>query len=164
MSRKSSEAERERRREVVARLLVRGLSERAITAALAEHGFVSPTGRPWGRTSVQRDIEAVRQQWRAAATADIAVHVEGQLATLREVQREAWKNGDGDLVLKAHDRMAKLLGTDAAQKVEVSGGMTIALESLASAADRLDRAFGLGDDDGPESTSAIGCAGKIPPF
>jgi DNA-binding transcriptional MerR regulator len=108
------------RREVVARLRIRGMSVRAIAEALATNDppFVGTDGNPLSKTTVANDLVALREQWRTEAAATIADHQAEQLATLREVQREAWKKQDLDTVLKSHDRIAKLLGSDAPERHE----------------------------------------------
>jgi DNA-binding transcriptional MerR regulator len=110
----------ERRREIVARLRVRGLSHRAIAAHLAtfDPPFLNARGQPVGKNAVAEDCKILLERWRTEAAATIADHQAEQLATLREVQREAWKKQDLDTVLKSHDRIAKLLGSDAPERHE----------------------------------------------
>ena len=110
----------EHRREAVARLRLRGMSERTIADALPKMGVINPeTDRPWGRTTIQRDLEAVSAEWRKNTQRDIAEHQAAQLATLNEVQAQAWTEKNLELVLKAHDRIAKLLGTNAPDNIQV---------------------------------------------
>jgi len=108
----------EKRREAVAHLRVRGLSTRAIAAALAECDppFVRADGRPHSHTTIANDVIEIVARWRENAQRDIAEHQAEQLAVLAEVQREGWRKTDLDLVLRAHDRIARLLGTDAPEK------------------------------------------------
>jgi len=48
---------------------------------------------------------------------ELRIHVARQLAEISEVKREAWREPDLDVVLRAHDREAKLLGTHESDKV-----------------------------------------------
>jgi len=108
------------RREAVARLRIRGMSLRAIPEALAANDppFTTADGKPLSKSTIGTDVIALLEQWRTEAAATIADHQAEQLATLREVQREAWKKQDLDTVLKSHDRIAKLLGSDAPDRHE----------------------------------------------
>jgi hypothetical protein len=45
-----------------------------------------------------------------------------ELDRLQELQKEAWDEGDRDLVLRCMKRRASLLGLDAPEKLEHSGG------------------------------------------
>lgn len=128
----------ERRREAVARLRVRGLSVRSIAQALAtlDPPIINDDGKPYGKSTIQADIDALREQWREDSGRAIAEHHAEQLAQLREVQREAWRDKDLDLVLKTHDRIARILGTDAPSKQEVAfAGIDATL--IAAATERL---------------------------
>ena len=108
----------EKRREAVARLRLRGLTTRAIAAALVAHDppFVNDDGKPYSKNTISKDIAVVVARWRENAQRDIAEHQAEQLAVLAEVQREGWRKTDLDIVLRAHDRIARLLGTDAPEK------------------------------------------------
>ena len=132
-----------RRREAVARLRLRGLSIRAIAAALPslDPPIVNPkTHKPWSKSEIHEDLQTMSAEWRADAARDIAEHQAEQLATLREVQREAWRDKNHDLVLKAHDRIAKILGSNAPerQSVSISGFDD---QTVAAAMDKLDKAL-----------------------
>ena len=78
-----------------------------------EVGVTAPT--------VCQDLKAIREEWRQSAQRDIGEHMNEQYEMLREAQHEAWKQGDIDLVLKSHDRIAKLLGTNAPERREYKG-------------------------------------------
>lgn len=128
----------ERRREAVARLRVRGLSVRSIAQALAtlDPPIINEDGKPYGKSTIQADIDALREQWREDSGRAIAEHHAEQLAQLREVQREAWRDKDLDLVLKTHDRIARILGTDAPTKQEVAVS-SIDPQTVAAAIERV---------------------------
>ena len=113
----------EKRREAVSRLRLRGLTIRAIVKALGEgeHAILSESGKPYGRSVIHSDLKALTKEWHKNAASDIAGHQAKQLAVLEEIQREAWKAKKWELVLRTHDRIAKLLGTNAPEKTELSG-------------------------------------------
>lgn len=110
----SSQSIIENRRATVARLRLRGLTQREIVAALAQQGQDFSLG------TVNRDLQVIGEQWRQDARADIAELRARQFAELREVRRIAWKAGQLDTVLKSLAQEAKLLGSDAPTKVDVS--------------------------------------------
>lgn len=117
----------ERRRECVARLRLQGFTERQIKDALPNltPPVVNPqTGRGWSRTAIRADLAAVRAEWHANATRDIAQHQAEQLALLGEVQSQAWREKNLELVLKTHDRIAKLIGSNAPDRVQVDAHLS----------------------------------------
>ena len=106
----------EKRREIVAYWRLRRKSIRQIADILTKEGEF-----PAGRTTIMRDLEAIRAEWKANHQRDIAEHQSSQLARLEEVQREAWKEENYSLVLQAHDRITRLLGSDAPKRTELTG-------------------------------------------
>ena len=104
----------EQRRTIVARLRLRGLTQREIVAALAKQG------QPVSLGTIHSDLKAISQDWRAAAQADLAELRSRQFAELAEVRRIAWQQGQLDTVLKSLSQEAKLIGADAAQQLAVS--------------------------------------------
>ena len=109
----------DQRRTVVMRLRIRGLTQREIVEALAKTEMRNPSGKPWGLTTVNRDIAAVRSDWRAEAREVYGEHVARMLAEYREVRREGWREKDFGLVLKACQMECKLLGLDKPDKLIV---------------------------------------------
>jgi len=99
------------RRERVAKLRVMGKSQRAIAAIIGVDV-----------ATINHDLRAIEDQWRANATATIAEHRANQLATAEAVKQAAWKNGDDPdlkIVLDANAQGMKLIGTEAAQTLNV---------------------------------------------
>lgn len=94
------------------------------------------TKKPYVQATVVNDIQFLLGEWRADAAREIAEHQAEQMASLREVQREAWREKDFDLVLKAHDRIARILGTDAPTKQEVAIS-TLDPQTVAAAIERV---------------------------
>ena len=80
----------------------------------------------------------------------IAEHHAEQLAQLREVQREAWRDKDFDLVLKAHDRIARILGTDAPTKQEVAVS-SLDPQTVAAAIERVTKIIEKAEAKGAKS-------------
>ena len=112
------------RRERVAQLHVRGLTQREIQQALpmGENPMVNPkTGKPFDLAQINRDLKELNKRWLANADLPIAQHRAQHLAALEELRRAAWAKSKLDTVLRALEREAKMLGMDAPQVHEVSG-------------------------------------------
>lgn len=120
------------RREFVAQLALRGFSVRTIAEKMAlpmrlPSGETRPpilnpqTGKPFSKSVIANDLEAMRREWRKKREEHIEEHQAELLAKYREVERQAWKKGDYDLVLRALDHIAKLLGANAPVRREISG-------------------------------------------
>lgn len=141
-----------RRREMVARLALRGLSVRNITRAL-EHvdpPIVNPrTGKPFGKSVVSDDLQFLKGEWQEEASREIGTMMAEQYAMLREVQKEAWNRNDLDLVMKAHDRIAAITGTNQPSKHRHTFDIDPALLERAEARlARIEAAKGSGESDG----------------
>lgn len=113
------QAAMDQRRTMVARLRLRGLTQREVVEALEKTKLRNPGGKPWSLATVNRDIAAVRSGWRAEAREAYGKHVARMLAEYREVRREAWREGDHDLVLKTCQMECKLLGLDQPDRLVV---------------------------------------------
>lgn len=109
----------DQRRILVARLLLRGLTQREIELALAKRILNPDTNKPWSIATVNRDIKEIRAEWHAQYAKSYDSHVSGMLAEIKEVRREAWSREDFDLVLKCCDRECKLLGLDQPDKLAI---------------------------------------------
>src|SRR4051812_2467045 len=98
------------RREMVAQLRLRGLSERAIAKMMAESkegAYLNPeTGEPWSSSTIHLDIVALEKDWRENALRDITSIKGEHLAELVEVKRAGWAAKDLDVVLKALKQVA----------------------------------------------------------
>ncbi len=112
----------EARRERVAQLRLRGLTMREIMAALESQGMVNPeTGKSFGLGTLSKDYGELDKQWRANAARSTDEHKSEQLAEIAEVKRSAWASKKPDVVLRAMQLEAKILGTEAPVKAEVFG-------------------------------------------
>lgn len=119
------------RRQLVARLRLRGASQRDIVDALPKQTMNGSTGLPWSAGTIHYDIKAIEEAWQKSAQIDIAQHKSNVLAELAEVKRQAWGISDIGLVLKAIAQERALLGLDAATKTDiVSGGAPIKIETI----------------------------------
>lgn len=109
------------RREMVAQFRLRGMTLREISEQLAKKGIVNPSSKErYSDVTIMNDLEALKQEWRTNAEADISEHQARQVAEVAEIKRAAWKAQDPELALKALDREMKILGT-----MKQSGGVTI---------------------------------------
>lgn len=109
----------EERRTHVSRLRLRGYTQWEIVKALPKMGVLNSKGEPWSIATINRDIKAVRQEWRNQYAKTFDEHVSNVLAEIKEVRREAWCTQDYELVLKCCDRECKLLGLDKPGKLIV---------------------------------------------
>jgi hypothetical protein len=106
---------------------------RQIAIKLEEKGIVNPeTKARYDVVTIKKDIDALRREWRREAKIKTEVHMARQLAELAEVKREAWKDGDLDIVLKALTTEMKLLGTGAPDKVEIDWRKELEREGLSA--------------------------------
>lgn len=129
LNRSNQQAHIDRRRRWVARLRLRGMTQREIVDRLlrvVEEGYPTGirnprTGKPYALGTINSDLKAVGKRWREAATQDIAAHKARQMAELAEVRRAAWAKGHLTSVLKALLQEAKLLGLNEPEEVRGSG-------------------------------------------
>ena len=88
------------------------------------------------KTQVQRDIEKELQAAAEERKKIAGLIIDLELTKLDELEQEAWKHiAAGELsaidrCLRIMERRAKLLGLDAAEKVEHSGDLVINLRSV----------------------------------
>lgn len=112
------------RRELVARLRIRGLSQREIVDALAKGAPDRPallnpqTGEAWTLGTINSDCKALDALWLERSYETIAEHKARVLASLREVERAAWTAKDINGVLRALKQECDLLGLDAPRQYE----------------------------------------------
>jgi len=113
----------ELRRERVARLLLRNLTQREIVLALAEdenYRVLNPqTGAPFSLGTINKDIQTLKQVWQTRAFRTYDEYLSENLAKLDEVERQAWATGNLPVVLAVIEKRSRLIGLDAPQKVEV---------------------------------------------
>jgi hypothetical protein len=119
----------------IERLVLQGKFQAEIAELLSKE-------RPYrlSRSMVQNDIERLKGIWTKAAVESFGLAQARALKKLELVEREAWMlhektkadgNADGlKKVLEVHDRVARLLGLDAAERLEMSGpaGAPIVIE------------------------------------
>lgn len=105
---------------MVSRLLLRGLTQREIQDALSQDPkMLNGRGQPWSLATVNRDVKAVKLAWQRQYATDYQHHAARMLSEYREVRREAWRQGDLDLVMKCCQMECKLLGLDEPEKLAI---------------------------------------------
>jgi len=117
------------RRQTVARLRLRGLTQRDIMDALNQqairdalaNGIPANQAEQWSLGTINRDIKAIEAEWVRQAVRDTGEHKARVLAELDEVLREAWKVNDLKHILSVLAQVRALLGLDAPAKQEISG-------------------------------------------
>lgn len=123
----------EARRELVAELAARRLTQRAIVRALNKNvdnarragklppgGSYNPvTNNYWCLATINKDLQAIRKKWHENAQASIEKMREQQLAEISAVIRAAWSNNDLRTVLSALKLQAELFGLDAPLRINI---------------------------------------------
>jgi DNA-binding transcriptional MocR family regulator len=158
--RAAAAAERERRRQQVVAGLLAGLSIREMAKGLGV-----------SHSTIAEDIEIVRAEWREARVASYDDLVTQEAARLDKLQSRFWQSTlDGDpqaaaVVLRCMDRRARLLGLDAAQKLQVDAAVDVRGAILTSPEWQELRALILGAlADHPQARIAVVEAiGALPP-
>ena len=118
------------RRELVAELLLRKLTQREIVQALAQRGFYNPeTGQAYTIGTINTDIKWLKREWRKQATETMEEHTAQIFAELQQVKRVAWAKGELAHVLKAINAERDMLGLIGTRKVDatLTGDLSIAL-------------------------------------
>jgi len=112
----SHAAEVMRRRENVARLRLRGFTQREIMALLAKLPD-GPITASLG--TVNGDLKVLMAGWRVRAAELIDERKARQLAEIDEARRRAWADGDLMALARFIDLETKIFGTAAPTRVEV---------------------------------------------
>jgi hypothetical protein len=142
---------REQRRQKVAQILVRRprVTVRQIRRALAKSGHTNPkTGEPWSIGTVQSDIEVVREEAREQMRENADEWRAKELDKLRQLEQDAWGEGNHKLVLRCMKRRADLLGLDEPDQIEHEGELGLESNTLDEVMKSLtDRAARLGAEE-----------------
>ena len=107
------------RRELIARLRVRGMTLREISAMVFEAGYTNKEGYALSHTTIMNDIKVLRRQWINNAAISMDERRAIQLEEIQHLKRKAWSDQDGSLALRAIETEMKLTGTIAAQKIQI---------------------------------------------
>ena len=98
------------RRALVARLRLRGLTQRQIVVTLAEREIVNPAdGTPWSLSTINGDCKALEKEWTQAANESIDDWKTKLLMELEEVKRAGYERGQLAQVNRAIESQAKIL-------------------------------------------------------
>jgi hypothetical protein len=110
----------ERRREAVGRYLVKGLTQREIVDALAKEDIKNPaTGASYDRTTINKDIQALKRLWKTSSKASIEQHRARQLAELAALKKVGWEKDNPYLVLNALTHESRLTDTSAPIRINL---------------------------------------------
>lgn len=147
---KSPELIMEDRRREVSALRRQRLSLRKIVDVLARNGRANPlSGKPWGLTTIKKDVDALTAAARAESMRDISEHKSEVLADYHELMRLGWIEKRYDDVRLLLKDVRALLGTDSPQVIvfeQVQARMVEALTALegefANDPTTLERAIG----------------------
>lgn len=103
-----------RRRENIARLRLRGLSQREIVVMLAK---LPEDPMTISVATVNRDLKILRAEWRANAAEAIEERKGRQLAEIDEAKRRAWADGDLQALARFLKLESDIFGTAAPLKL-----------------------------------------------
>lgn len=121
--------QRDHRRQIVASLAARGMSERQIHAALQKEGVINhKRNKPYSLGIIASDMIAIREEWRERAQQSMDQHIQRDLADLEELQRAAYAKGNLAIVARAIELRMKLLGSPAPERIQAditTGGETL---------------------------------------
>ncbi len=134
------------RREKVAQCMAAAMTVRETREYLRSHGILNPeTNKVWSITTIHRDMEKLREDWKENASRTIETHRAEMLNALRLIRRKAFAgNGKLTVALRALKQEAELLGLDEAKEILHEGQLSI-VDQRRKADDALDE---LADDVG----------------
>lgn len=121
----------EMRRERVAQLRARQLSCREIAQVLGsgDNPLLNPeTKRPYGYAIIASDLKALKKQWGERRNVAMDEHIDRQLFELQEIKRAGWSGKDPELARKALRDEMDLLGTKAAQTLNINFNINIIIK------------------------------------
>jgi len=124
------------RRERVSQLVIRQLTVREIAEALGkgDNRLVNPeNGQPYTHVTIAADIKALKKEWAEKRDVNMDEHAARQLAEMSEVKRAGWAAKDPDLVRKTIKDEMDLLGTKAAQELNINVNIMVTVELLIKA-------------------------------
>lgn len=144
---------RERRRQIIAQLMVRRprVTQRQIRDALTRQGHTNPeTDEPWSLGTINNDVDVIRRTARDRMRDDADTWRARELEMLRELQADAWDAEEYSTVVSISKRRAKLLGLD--EPDELSHTMQLAQsEEYQAARSGIMQAL----EDFPEARKAV---------
>lgn len=101
----------ERRRRLVEGLHLQGFTVRYIAEALAHAEHVNPeTGKPWGKSTIQRDVDALARQYKEASAQARMERVAFLNAQLEYLYRKAVGREQWGVALRVLVEQAAMLG------------------------------------------------------
>jgi len=111
------------RRQHVASMRLRGMTQREIQTALTGMGIINPrTDKEYSIGIINADVKALRKHWQKEAQGDTEEHVGQMLAELAEVKRMGWSLQDLRAILQALKQEADLRGLNASQGIDLTTG------------------------------------------
>lgn len=111
------------RRAIISKAIVTGYKLTEIQNILVKNGVINPrTKKPYTLSMLSLDLKALTTQWAAQSYDNIAACKRRVWAEIQAVKKEAWKDKQLDVVLKAIKSERELLGLDEI----VKGGIDVA--------------------------------------
>jgi hypothetical protein len=122
----SSDQTIQARRERVAQLLLRGLTQREIVQTLDNQGIRNrETGKPYSLGTINNDVAALENQWLEDVKEATGRRKARVTQEIYQVRRKAWANGDMDAVLKGLGMEIGLYGLNEPNRHQLSGNMDV---------------------------------------
>ncbi|MEO1289640.1 MAG: hypothetical protein AAFV93_17900 [Chloroflexota bacterium] len=127
----------DKRRDIVASLLARGMRQSEIVSQLSVPSItrivdgeavtypnpsylVNPkTDKPFDKATISRDFKSLREQWQGDAKVNADEHFSRQFAEIQEAKRVAWAQKNMTEVRQLIALEMKLLGTSQPEKKEI---------------------------------------------
>lgn len=122
---KSDDARLLARRNRVAYYLIRGLKPTEIASLLKQEGF--PKANP---ATIRRDIAWLKKEWAHQLRQSQEVLLGREVATINEVEAQAWATDNHPLVLDCVKIRARLLGLEPPQRLEFRPAVQIYLPQI----------------------------------
>ena len=113
----------ERRRRLISSMLLRrpNITRRELMDKVGEVIINPDTGEPFALGTIQNDVDALKAAWRERSEENADDWIAETMATLDQLQGDAWKEREYGVVLRCIQERAKLKGQYAPEKAELSG-------------------------------------------
>lgn len=109
------------RRAAISALIPRCLTLHELAAELARQGIKNPkTQKPYSIFIISIDLRAIREGWARMVAVPPEEHRAKQFGEIQAIKREAWRNNNGGLALKALKLEMELTGTISAVNVNLN--------------------------------------------
>ena len=140
----------EQRRRLVSTMLIRrpNITRRELHAEIAKRMQNPKTDEPFSLSTIQNDVTVLREGWKQRTNQNVDEWIAEEIATVDELQGDAWSEREYQVVLRCVQERAKLKGLYSPERREITGAdgrELIPTDVLVAALKAADEA--LNDDD-----------------